>query len=194
MQLILGSQSPRRREILSFFNIAFEQVPPQFDEDAVPFTGNPGEYAKILSKGKADSLAGDFPDAVILTADTIVYHKGKIFGKPKDHEEAMAYLRVLSGQWHSVYTGLTVISKGKDFQRIEETRVLFNPLTEEQIRSYHNVLPFSDKAGGYMIQGSGGIIVNKIDGCYYNVVGLPVNALCSALDQAGIDLWNHFKG
>lgn len=193
MELILGSQSPRRREILSFFNIPFTQVSPNFDEDSIPFHDNPTEYVQILAKGKADSLAHDFPDAVVLTADTIVYMKGKIYGKPRDQQEAFEFFKELSGEWHSVFTGLTVSSKGIDFQTVAETRVLFNALTEEQMKIYLQTLPVSDKAGGYMIQGAGGLIVNRIEGCYYNVVGLPINALCSVLSQAGIDLWKHFK-
>lgn len=194
MQLILGSQSPRRREVLSFFNFPFKQVSPHFDEESIPFNGNPQEYVKILAKGKADSLAAQFPTSIILTADTIVYKKGKIYGKPKDDQQAFQYLKELAGQWHSVFTGLTVSFQGQDFMEVEETRVLFNSLTEDQIQTYHRTLPFLDKAGGYMIQGPGSIIVKRIEGCYYNVVGLPINALSSALRQAGIDLWKHLKG
>lgn len=193
MQLILGSQSPRRREVLSFFDIPFRQVSPHFDEDSVPFHGNPQEYVQTLSKGKADSLAHEFPKETILTADTIVYREGKIYGKPKNQEEAFQYLKELSGKWHSVFTGLTLSSKGQDFQTVDETLVLFNSLTDEQIKTYYQMLTLSDKAGGYMIQGSGGLIVKRIEGCYYNVVGLPINALYSLLLQAGIDLWKHFK-
>lgn len=193
MQLILGSQSPRRREILSFFNIPFKQVSPNFDEESIPFHDNPKEYVQILAKGKADSLADEFPNKVILTADTIVYKEGKIYGKPRNPQEAFEYLFELSGQWHSVFTGLTISSKKQDFLAVEETRVLFNPLTEEQMRTYYEVVAVSDKAGGYMIQGAGGLIVKRIEGCYYNVVGLPINALNTVLAQVGIDLWQHFR-
>jgi septum formation protein len=192
MQFILGSQSPRRREILEFFDIPFKQVSPQFDETSIPFHDNPSEYVQLLAKGKADSLIYQFPDAIILTADTIVYQAGKIYGKPKDQQEAFTYLKELSGKWHSVFTGLTISLRGQDFQAQEETRVLFNVLTEEQVNIYIQKLACSDKAGGYMIQGAGGLIVKRIEGCYYNVVGLPLNALCSVLNQAGIDLWKHF--
>jgi septum formation protein len=189
MQLILGSNSPRRREILSFFNIPFQQISPDFDEEAVPFHDNPKEYVLTLARGKADSLARSFPQDAILTADTIVYKKGKIYGKPKDAIEAFENLKELSGNWHSVFTGLALSFHGKDFMAAEETRVIFNPLTEDQIRVYHSIIPSGDKAGGYMIQGPGGLIVNRIEGCYYNVVGLPINSLCSLLKEAGIDLW-----
>lgn len=194
MQLILGSQSPRRREILSYFKLPFRQVSPDFDEDSIPFHDNPQEYVKILARGKADSLAPQFPTSIILTADTIVYKEGKIYGKPRNEQEAYQFLKELSGKWHSVFTGLSVYSQGQIFQAIEETRVLFHTLTEEQMQIYHHIHIFADKAGGYMIQGSGSIIVKRIEGCYYNVVGLPINALSSVLHQAGIDLWKHLKG
>lgn len=193
MQLILGSQSPRRKEVLNFFDLSFKQVSPHFDEDAIPFQDNPKEYVQILARGKADSLAPEFPEAMILTADTVVYKQGKIYGKPRDQQEALEYLKELSGRWHSVFTGLTIVSKGNYFNTLEETRVLFNSLTEEQMQTYSQMLHVSDKAGGYMIQGAGGLIVKRIEGCYYNVLGLPINALCIVLKQAGIDLWKHFK-
>ncbi len=194
MQLILGSQSPRRREILSYFNIPFKQVSSHFDEDSIPFEGNPQEYVKILAQGKLNSLISQFPSSVILTADTIVYKDGKIYGKPRDEQEAYQYLKELSGKWHSVFTGLSIYSQGKIFETLEETRVLFNSLTEEQMQIYHHIHEFADKAGGYMIQGSGSLVVKRIEGCYYNVVGLPINALCAVLNHAGIDLWKHLKG
>lgn len=193
MRLILGSQSPRRREILSYFNVPFDQISPDFDEEAVPFHGNPQEYVKILSKGKADSLAHQYPHSLILCADTIVYKDGKIFGKPRDEREGFQFLHELQGKWHSVFTGLTLNCNGQDFHAIEETRVLFNSLTEEEMQTYHRTLHFVDKAGGYMIQGAGGLIVKRIEGCYYNVVGLPINALCTVLKNGGINLWDHLK-
>ncbi len=194
MQLILGSQSPRRREILNLFNFPFKQVSPNFDEDSIEFQDNPHEYVQILAKGKADSLGDQFPSSLILTADTIVYKEGKIFGKPKDSQEAFQFLKELAGKWHSVFTGLTVRSQGKDYPIVEETRVLFNSLSAEKIHTYLQRVDYTDKAGGYMIQGIGGLIVKRIEGCYYNVVGLPINALCTAMHMAGIDLWEHLKG
>lgn len=193
MQLILGSQSPRRKEVLSYFNIPFQQVSPDFDEEAHPFKGDPVHYVQFLSKGKGNSLVAKYPEALVLTADTIVYREGKIFGKPKDEKEAFQFLHELQGNWHSVFTGLTLHFKGKVFQEVEETKVLFNQLTEEQMKHYHRDLHFTDKAGGYMIQGAGSLIIKQIDGCYYNVVGLPINSLYAVLRLAGVDLWNHLK-
>ena len=195
MHLILGSQSPRRREILSFFNLPFKQMTPDFDEEAVHFRSNPEEYVLTLAKGKGESLKNQYCDplVVLLTADTIVYQNVKIYGKPNNRDEAFFSLKELSGKWHSVYTGLSVSINGKSFQTFEETRVLFNPLTDDQIKTYQENLSLYDKAGGYMIQGAGSIAIQRIEGCYYNVVGLPINGLYSVLKEGGIDLWTHFK-
>lgn len=191
MQLILGSQSPRRKEILSYFSLPFTQVSPVFDEEAVPFHGEAEPYVAFLSKGKAESLSERFPEALILTADTIVYREGKIYGKPVNDEEAFQSLSELVGRWHTVYTAVT-LQKGKQaFQHVEATHVLFNALTPTQIRQYLAHTKWSDKSGGYAIQMAGGIIVRKIDGCYYNVMGLPINALEVLLKNFQIELWDY---
>lgn len=194
MTLILGSQSPRRREILSFFDLPFRQVSPHFDEDSIPFLGDPQHYVQVLAKEKALSLTHQLPPSIILTADTIVYKEGKIFGKPSGEQAAFDYLKELSGQWHSVFTGLALYHYNQVFQAVEETKVLFNELNDDQIHTYYRSLPWADKAGGYMIQGAGSLVVRRIEGCYYNVMGLPVNALCSLLEKIGINLWQHLKG
>lgn len=191
MKLVLGSQSPRRKEILEFFSIPFIQASPPFDEEAVPFNGNPEEYVCTLSQGKGQSLLQQFPESVILTADTIVFREGKVYGKPKDKDEAFKNLSELAGQWHSVYTGVTVQTKNKVVSKAEITQVLFNDLTPEQIHQYLDQIKWADKAGGYAIQMSGGIIVQKIDGCYYNVKGLPINTVDQLLKHFGLALWNY---
>lgn len=191
--IILGSQSPRRKEILGYFSLPFEQVTPSFDEESVPFEDNPTEYVCELSNGKALSLHHRFPDRIILTADTIVYWEGKIYGKPGNEQEAVQTLSHLAGKWHSVYSGVTLRYLDQEFHRFEETRVLFNSLTPNQIHMYQTKLHCADKAGGYAIQNAGGIIVNRIEGCYYNVMGLPINSVRELLLCAGIDLWEYLK-
>lgn len=191
--LILGSQSPRRKEILSYFSIPFRQETSHFDEDAIPFNGKPIEYALQLAQGKANSLGEKFPNDLILTADTIVYRDGEIFGKPSDEEHAFQIISKLAGHWHCVYTALVLCQKGQFFHTVEKTGVLFNHLTDEQVRSYCQKTHVYDKAGGYAIQGAGGLIVKRIDGCYYNVMGLPINGLWHLLQQVGINLWDYLK-
>jgi len=193
MELLLGSQSPRRKEILSFFSLPFTTAKPPFDEEEHPFLGDPSAYVNLLSKGKAESLRVNFPDSLILTADTTVYCEGKIYNKPTSQEEGFDFLRALSGKWQSVFTGLTLGHKETWFHLVEETRVLFNPLSDAQIRAYQEAIHWPDKAAGYMIQGSGSLIVNRIEGCYYNVMGMPIQALSRLLLEFGIDLWNYLK-
>lgn len=188
MALILGSNSPRRKEILGYFSLPFVQASPDFDEDSIPFHGNPEDYVCHLSKSKADSLSTSFPQDIILTADTIVLCDGKLYGKPSNREEAFKGLSQLSGKWHSVYTGVTVAQGKKSFQLSEETRVLFNPFTSQEIDHYLSKTKWEDKAGGYGYQGNGSLIVCKIEGCYYNVIGLPINATATLLKHFGIHL------
>lgn len=192
-QLILGSQSPRRKEILSFFSFPFEAATSNFDEDSVPFHGDPKAFVCEIAQGKAQALAPRFPNDLILTADTTVYKDGKNYGKPVNAEEAFQALTELAGQWHSVFTGVTLISNNQLWSTYEETRVLFNPLTPEEIRHYHKKLHWSDKAGGYAIQMAGGLAIKKIDGCYYNAMGLPINSVRKLLLNVNIDLWDYLK-
>lgn len=191
--LLLGSKSPRRKDILNFFNIPFTTAIPTFDENSIKFDDNPTDYVCQISKGKALSLKPIYPKSCILTADSIVYLEGKVFGKPKDLEEANLMLQRLSGRWHSVFTGITIITANQEFHMAEETKVLFNPLTTEQIKIYHNKLPCLDKAGAYGAQMGAGLIINKIDGCFYNVMGLPINTLRLLFNKIGIDLWDHIR-
>lgn len=193
MRLILGSQSPRRKEILSFFAIPFVQIPSAFDEDSIAFRGNPAQYAEELALKKAQAIARTFPADVILTADTVVYFENNIYNKPKDPEEAFEMLKKLSGQWHHVFTAVTVLKSGVPYSGCEETKILFHSLTDEQIHLYHQSCEFLDKAGAYAIQQAGSIPIARINGCYYNVMGLPINTTKELLYKAGIDLWKHLK-
>lgn len=193
MHLILGSSSPRRKEILSYFSYPFKQASPPFDEDSIPFVGDPVSYVTTLALEKGHSLKKAYPHDVILTADTVVFVEGDVLGKPKTEEEMVAMLTRLSSRWHSVYTAVAVISPKIVLSEYEETRVLFNTLTPDDIHRYMRSHSLFDKAGAYAIQSSGSLIVKRIEGCYYNVMGLPVNTLRKVLEQAGIDLWNHLK-
>lgn len=193
LQIILGSQSPRRVEIFNYFNIPFEQAKPSFDEESIPFTGDPEGYVLDLSKHKALSLSHQYPQAAIVTADTAVFCHGKVYNKPVDYDEAFRFLTELTGEWHSVFTGVTLSYKNQFFQKTAETRVLFNPLTPDQIHAYLKHTQWADKAGGYTIQKLGVLLVQRIEGCYYNVIGFPVNAVRDLFLQLGIDLWNFAK-
>lgn len=193
LPIILGSQSPRRSEILSYFKIPFKQASPSFDEESIPYKGNPEQYVLDLSMGKAKSLHGHYPQAAILTADTAVFCRGKVYNKPANYDEAFQFLSELTGQWHSVFTGITLSYNEKILQKTAETKVLFNSLTPDQIHAYLRHTAWADKAGGYTIQKMGVLLVQRIEGCYYNVVGFPLNAVRDLFLQVGIDLWDFAK-
>jgi septum formation protein len=193
MEIILGSSSPRRREILHFFSLPFKQVSPEFDEAQVIFQGNPASFASEVAHRKALCLAGRYPNDVILTADTVVYQQNRLFMKPETMEEAHGMLSELSGKEHQVFTGVCVTKGLEVFIDSEETRVFFHELTESQIRSYHSHFLPLDKAGGYAIQKGGSLIVKRIEGCYYNIMGLPIHTVRRLLLKAGIDLWDYLR-
>ncbi len=188
--LILGSQSPRRIEIMSQFKLPFKQVTSQFIEEEVLYSGNPQEYALTLSIGKSRALVKNYAKDIILTADTVVYCKGKIYNKPQTVAEAKEFLTTFSQSWQSVLTGVTVRRGQEEYSACEETRVLFNSLTSSQIARFLEVISWQDKGGGYTIQGIGSLLINKIEGCYYNVTGLPVNTVRKLLLKLNVDLWN----
>ncbi len=191
--IILGSQSPRRRDILDYFSLPFIQVGSNFDEESVPFEGDPGRHAMLLSQKKAEVIAAKYPEDVILTADSVVYCEGKLYNKPADEREARDFLRHLCGRWQSVFTGVTERRGREGFSDVAETRLLFHDLTPEQIKQFHLHCYFLDKAGGYTIEKNGNLIVSRLEGCYYNVLGLPINTVQKLLLKVGIDLWDFFK-
>ena len=192
MKLILGSQSPRRKDILEYFNLPFVQVPSAFDEKSVSFDGDPKKYVQTLAEKKGEDLKSRFSSSAILTADTIVFLDGKVYNKPESIAEAFSMLKSLSGSWHSVFTAVS-LSGTTVFTEIEETKVLFNPLKDSEIESYLKNCHFMDKSGSYTIQQAGGLLVDQIVGCYYNVLGLPIAATRKVLLHAGIDLWQYLK-
>lgn len=189
--LILGSSSPRRQEILSFFKIPFEQASPPFDEEKETFAGDPVAFATTLAKGKAKSLVKKFPDQPILTADTIVFQQGKLFCKPKSDLEGLEMLRQFNGKWHSIFTAVALAKGNQIFVDYEETEVLFHEISEEDLRLYHKAFSSQEYAGGYGIQMGGSIIIKRIEGCFYNVMGLPISCVCSLLKKMGVDLWHY---
>ena len=179
MKLLLASKSPRRRELLSQLGFPIEFVDIDVDERlASPLP--PCEVAEHLARRKADAFPKErlTTDAVLVTADTVVVHDGNILGKPHSRDEAIAMLRALSGDRHTVYTGACLRSAKNDFSFTESTDVVFNPLTEEDIEHYVDTYRPYDKAGAYGIQEWIGMVgIRAIEGCYYNVVGLPVATL-----------------
>lgn len=176
--IILASKSPRRKELLSLITEDFEIKSANVDE-TLPDGIAPDKAVEYLSKIKAMPLKNDTD--TIIGADTVVAVDGKILGKPADHEDAYNMLKMLSGKWHSVFTGITVIKPEKTITVSVETKVKFFELDDDEIFKYINTGECDDKAGAYGIQGKGALLVEKIDGDYFNVVGLPVSTLSKLL-------------
>jgi septum formation protein len=186
-KLILASGSPRRKELLERAGLSFDVIPSGYEEDmnlALP----PIELVKHLSRGKAEEVAKRHLNAVVLSADTIVAYGDLVLGKPHTPERAKEMLQLLSGKAHSVFTGYTII-RGKDnkvVSRAVETKVYCKELSEREIDEYIETGDPLDKAGAYAIQKFGATVVEKIEGDYDNVVGLPVGEVIKVLrDEFG---------
>ena len=194
-RMVLASKSPRRRELLEMLGAQFEVITSDCDEN---ITGLAPRYlVRELALRKAEAVYERLndPDAVVIGSDTIVTPDGvKALGKPRDRGDAVRTLTEISGKWHSVCTGIAVIGRAADntskkIAETVETKVKFLDLTKEECERYADTGEPLDKAGSYGIQGRGGALVEKIDGDYYSVVGLPVSRLRVILrDEFGINL------
>lgn len=188
-KLILASASPRRKFLLSQLGIDFT-VEPSTDEENIDYSLPPHILAVSLAENKAKNVASRHDSSLVLGADTIVVIDGRILGKPTDSEQAMEILSLLSGRWHFVYTGLAIIDTetGRIIKDYEQSRVKFKNLTAREIKNYISTGEPFDKAGAYGIQGKGSLLVEKIEGCYYNIVGLPLFKLNTMLMKFGIEI------
>jgi septum formation protein len=189
-EIILASASPRRSELLRQVGVSFKVYPPDVDEKLDPEI-KADELVQSLAYKKAVNVAQKLKGSggIIISADTVVVKDG-ILGKPSDEGEAFSMLKSLQGKWHSVITGLTVIDS-RNFKHVsgsEKTRVKFRKLSDDEITSYIKTGEPMDKAGSYGIQGKGALLAEKIEGCYFNVVGLPLARLSLMLKEFGIDL------
>ena len=182
MKLILASGSPRRQELLKLTGEEFIVHPVNADE-TLP-AGMPLEMAAaFLADKKAAAAAALFPDDLVIGCDTVVLFGDEIMGKPKDEEDAFRMLRRLSGETHTVMTGVSLYCGKQTTVFTSETQVTFYVLSDEEIRAYLATGEPFDKAGAYGIQGQGALLVRRIEGDYFNVVGLPVAALARNLAQ-----------
>ena len=183
LPLILASGSPRRRELLDLMGLTYTVETPDVDES---FSGRSSETVMEISRRKAAAVAARHSDSIIIAADTLVFADGAL-GKPHTPERAKEMLRSLAGNWHHVYTGITVINtrSGRVLRNVDKTRVHLVPMTEQEIDAYVATGEPLDKAGAYGIQGMGGMFVDRIDGSYSNVVGLPMSMLRIMLAQVG---------
>ena len=183
IDFILASGSPRRKELLELMGLEFKVIVSQADEDSVS-KDLKTELALLKASATAKEVLRN-KNAVIISADTIVTLDGQILGKPKDEDDAFNMLSKLSGREHEVYTGYCVmrISDGKAVCGKVRTKVKFKDLSDDKIRGYINSGEPMDKAGAYGIQGLGSLLIEKIDGDYFNVVGLPISALADTLED-----------
>lgn len=189
VSLILASGSPRRRMLLESLGLNFEVIPPA-TEEKMGLWDDPRQLAEGLAQQKAWQVSTEVGTSIILAADTIVVKDDHIMGKPHDRPEAFAMLRRLSGGKHLVITGVCLIDMASRRQLVdsEATTVHFRELSDQEINRYVDSGEPFDKAGGYGIQGLGALLVSGVEGCFYNVVGLPLAKLQTMFQCLGISL------
>lgn len=194
-RVVLASTSPRRRELLEQVGLGFEIVPPDAEAEAGLRAGRNLTETRMAvetaARAKAASVAARMPPGtLVVAADTVVLLGRKMLGKPRDPDQAARMLRCLSGRLHRVLTAVAVHRAGEEggLSACEETRIRFRHLHEEEIAAYVSSGEPLDKAGAYGIQGLGALLVERVEGCYFNVVGLPLTALHRLLRASGVDL------
>lgn len=181
MNIILASASPRRRELMKLITDDFTAVSLDVDETIPENCGcHVSEYLAVL---KADKASGIYPDSIVIGCDTVVEIEGKVLGKPKNADECRKFLKMLSGKIHYVTTSCCIIGFGNKIVMSKTTDVTFRNLTDDDIEWYISTGEPFDKAGGYGIQGKGSLLIEKINGDYFNVVGLPVSELNQQLKK-----------
>ena len=190
-RLVLASASPRRRALLEALGLHFEVVPSGVEEG---IEGTPEEMVVTNARRKRDDVAQRIapPDALVIAADTLVFVDNDVLGKPADAAEATSMLRRLSGRTHRVLTGLAVgdTASGQATEGCEATLVTFRDLTDVQIRVFVDVVNPVDRAGGYTVDGPGSLLVARYEGCYQNVLGLPLVQLDGLLGKMGHSLFS----
>lgn len=192
MDIILASASPRRRTLLELFPVQNLRVIPAQGEEAACDGLSPAETVAALSRAKAEEVAArcraNGIDGVIIAADTVVATEACILGKPRDAQHAAQMLRQLSGRTHQVFTGVTVIAGDRTLAAVEKTAVTFRELTERELAAYIATGEPMDKAGAYGIQGMASLFVEKLEGDFFNVMGLPLCRLSQMLSEVGVYL------
>jgi septum formation protein len=191
-RLVLASASPRRTELLARLGLEHDVDPAHIPEEILA-DETPEEHVERLALSKAREVGARHPGCLVLAGDTVVVRDGSILGKPSDAAEAREMLTSLAGRSHTVLSGLALAGPGpaEILSRHDVARVVFRPLTPQDVEDYVATGEPMDKAGGYGIQGMGGAMVTRVEGDYYTVVGLPVSGLVSLLAEAG---WRYAFG
>lgn len=183
-KLILASGSPRRVEILNSVGWEFEKYAADVDE-SFRDGESPDDYVIRLACEKAEAVAAKFPDSIVLGADTTVVVEDQILGKPVNMDDARRMLRILSGTWHEVLTGIAIVENGSTRSAMQRTRVKFIKMTDKEIEFLAEKGDPLDKAGAYAVQAQAALFIEKVEGEYWNVVGLPINLVYRLIMQKG---------
>lgn len=187
-RIILASVSPRRKLLLEKLGVPFQVIPANVAEDEVAPEAPPEIRVERLALAKAEAVFRDHPQSLVIGADTVVDVDGRSLGKPRDRDEAVAMLRLLSGRHHWVHTGLALVGPGVRRTGHESTRVWFRPLDDREIEAYVATGAPMDKAGAYGIQEQAASFVSRVEGCFFSVMGLPLARLAEELRAAQAEL------
>ncbi|KPK87307.1 hypothetical protein AMJ80_12210 [bacterium SM23_31] len=189
LPLILASDSPRRREILESLGFTFEVYSRKYKVEPSEFR-HPGDFVVEIAEKKAKEPVTQFDKKIVLAADTIVYIDGVMLGKPQDDSDAYRMIKKLQGATHQVYTGinLSVCSKGSSRSTYAVTDVTFAPMSNKEIEWYIDTGEYHDKAGAYAIQGKASLFISGVNGCFYNVVGLPIHTFYKLLQEITVSI------
>jgi septum formation protein len=189
LPIYLASSSPRRRELLQQLGLRFDVISRPVDETVSEML-EPGSLVEVLSARKAREASLELSSGLVIGSDTVVVWRGEILGKPADKSEALYMLQCLQGNEHYVYTGLAVldVADGRMISTHERTKVFFRAAGDDELKRYAESDEPLDKAGAYAIQGLGAVFVSGIEGCYTNVVGLPLFKLASVLKNFGVNV------
>lgn len=185
MRVILASSSPRRHDLLEMIGIAHDVIPADIDESRLDGE-RPVEHVERLAREKGATVAARHSDSLVISADTIVVQDGDVLGKPRDAADARSMLHRLEGRTHVVFTAVAITLAARTLSSVEEVSVTFLPLTERTIASYVATGEPMDKAGSYGIQGYGATLVERIDGDFFAVMGLPLARLVRMLGEVGV--------
>ena len=189
MRVILASSSPRRKEILNILGIEPDIIIPSVNERLKPGESI-DDFVKRVSILKGKSIyRGEFYDSLVISSDTVVYIKNRIIGKPSSREDAFKILKILSNKSHDVLTGVALLYQGKTIYEISRTGVCFSKISDKEIEWYLDRENYMDKAGAYAIQKGAAAFVKMIDGCFFNVMGFPLNLFYNMIKQNNIDIF-----
>ena len=193
-KIILASTSPRRHGLAQEMGLEFEVVPSNYEEDMTLGLSSE-DLAKTLARGKATDVAKDRKEGIVMGIDTFVVFEGKKLGKPKNKEDAFDMLKSFSGKWQEVYSGVSVIdcATRKEIIDCEVTRVKFRSMEDEEIKRYVATGEPMGKAGAYGIQGLASIFIERVDGCYFNIMGFPIHNVYKNLKKLDVDIFEYEK-